>query len=111
MPDLPDERQPTPSELRGLTLLRGLVVALTATMIVGIVAMVALLYLRLPGGATPPAPPALPPGLVLPEGATAQAVTAGPGWWAIVTAEGDILIYDAAGALARRLSASELAAP
>ena len=123
MPDLPnecgpdkrepDEREPTPADLRGLRLLRGLVIVLTATMIAGIVAMVALLYIRLPGGATPPAPAvpplALPPTVALPDGAVPQAVTAGPGWWAVVTEAGDILLYDRDGALLRRIAAGELA--
>jgi hypothetical protein len=114
MPDLPDERQPTPGELRGLRALRVLVTLLTVTMIAGIVALVALLYTRLPGGATapaPPAPPALPEAIALPEGAAAQAVTAGPGWWAVVTRSGEVLFYDAEGALLRRIEAGELAAP
>ena len=81
-------------------------------MIAGIAAMVVLLYLRLPGGATASAPPApaLPDAITLPDGAHAQAVTAGPGWWAVVTGEGDILLYDAAGTLLRRIAAEELAA-
>ena len=117
MPDLPDERQPTPGELRGLRALRVLVTLLTVTMIAGIIALVALLYTRLPGGATAPAPPAppVPPGLpeaiALPEGAAPQAVTAGPGWWAVVTRSGEVLFYDAEGALLRRIEAGELAAP
>lgn len=128
MPDLPKEpepsdpaagaapREPTAEELRGLRLLRGLVTVLTATMIAGIAAIVVLLYLRLPGGATasaPPAPalpPTLPDSIALPEGARAQAVTAGPGWWAVVTGAGDILLYDAEGTLLRRIAAEELAA-
>jgi len=111
MSDTPPERAPTAAELRGLRLLRVLVTVLTGTMIAGIVALVLLLYLRLPGSATPAAPPALPDAIALPEGARAQAVTAGPGWWAVVTRAGDILIYDAGGALTRRIAASELARP
>jgi len=105
------ERQPNPAELRGLALLRVLVTLLTGTMILGIVALVVLLYLRLPGASSdaPVAPPSLPDTLRLPEGAAAQAVTAGPGWWAIVTTEGDILLYGADGTLLRRVPAAELA--
>lgn len=118
MPDLPDPSRsaapraadPDPAELRGLKLLRVLVTILTATMIAGIVALVWLMYTRLPGGATAsPPPPALPAAIALPEGATAQAVTAGPGWWAVVTVSGDILLYGADGALLRRIPAAELA--
>ena len=111
-PRRPDERRPTPDELRGLTLLRVLVTVLTATMIAGIVAMVLLLYTRLPGGASDGAArlPALPEAIALPAGEEAQAITAGPGWWAVVTRGGDILLYDAGGALLRRIAAAELAA-
>jgi hypothetical protein len=111
-PGAPDQRQPNPGEVRSLALLRVLVTVLTATMILGIVALVTLLYLRLPGGASdaPAALPALPDTLRLPEGETAQAVTAGQGWWAVVTTGGDILLYGAEGALVRRVPAAELAA-
>ena len=123
MPDLPDPSRspeprpvatgahaPDPAELRGLKLLRVLVTILTATMIAGIVALVWLMYTRLPGGATAsPPPPALPAQIALPEGERAQAVTAGPGWWAVVTEGGDILLYDGDGALTRRIPVAELA--
>ena len=80
-------------------------------MILGIVALVLLLYTRLPGGTTAPvAVPALPEAIVLPEGAVPQAVTAGPGWWAVVTEAGEILIFDATGTLRQRL-AVDLAEP
>jgi hypothetical protein len=46
-------------------------------------------------------PPAVaaPEALALPEGARALAVTRGPGWWAVVTGDGRILLFDAGGAL------------
>lgn len=100
-----------PADLRGLRLLRMLVTLLTATMIVGIVALVALLYTRLPGPSSAPALPALPEALTLPEGTVAQAVTAGPGWWAVVTEAGDILLYSEAGLLVRTISVEELRGP
>jgi hypothetical protein len=119
LPNAPEEpprspgagaRDPTPEELRGLRFLRGLVTVLAATMIAGVVAIVVLLYLRLPGGATASAPaPALPDTIALPAGTRAQAVTAGPGWWAVVTAGGDILLYDGQGSLLRRIAVGELA--
>ncbi len=124
MPDLPDPdtdpgpQAPSPAELRGLRLLRVLVTILTGVMIVGIVALVVLMARGLdrmspPAGQTPartPAPlPALPDTLELPAGASVQAVTAGPGWWAVVTQAGEILLFDADGALLRRIPAPELA--
>ncbi len=80
--------------------------ALTAVMIAGIVAIVVLLVIRLgPGAAPAPALPELPAGLVLPDGAVAQAVTFGPGWVAVVTADQRILVFDAAeGRLRQALS-------
>lgn len=110
----PSARQPSAAEIRSLTLLRVLVTVLTATMIAGMVALIALLYLRLPSGATATdatLPLSLPEDLALPEGAVVQAVTAGPTWWAVVTQEGEILFYGADGRLIRRIDAPELAGP
>ncbi|MDB2408091.1 DUF6476 family protein [Jannaschia sp.] len=86
------EKVPEPANLR---FLRVLVTVLTSVMIVGLVLVVTLLVqrLRVPSVSTPAA-------LALPDGATPQAVTQGPGWWAVVTTDGRILIFDADGALA-----------
>jgi hypothetical protein len=60
--------------------------ALTATLILGITAIVALLVIRLaPGPALPP----LPPEVRLPVGESARAVTLGDGWLAVVTVDDD----------------------
>ena len=98
---------PPPPELR---FLKALVVALTTVMIGGIVAIVVLLALRLPGGgpapeAPLPAPPVpLPDSLVLPEGVAAEAVAFGPDWLVVLTPEGEALVYDrASGALRDRI--------
>lgn len=82
---------PEPPNLRFLRLL---VTVLTAVMIVGLLVVVTLLVqrLRVPAVAAPEA-------LALPEGAVPQAVTRGPGWWAVVTTDGRILIFGADGAL------------
>lgn len=77
--------------------LQWLVIALTATMIAGIVVVVAVVVQRMP---RPEPYPALPEGLTLPEGAVAEAVTFGRGFIAVVTRDGRILILDrATGAL------------
>lgn len=97
MQDHPDH---TP-EPGGLRLLRVMVTALTGVMIVGIIAIVVLLALRLQrddGGHLPP----LPATIALPTGATALAVTAGPGWYAVVTTDNRILIFDAASGAMRQ---------
>ena len=83
---------------RTLRFVRGLVLVLTATMIVGMVVLVVLFATRFPGsGATSAASTEfiLPDTLELPEGATVQAITKGQGWWAVVTGDDRILIFDA----------------
>jgi len=82
-----DDAAPEPGHLR---LLRLLVTTLTAVMIVGVVVVVGLLVTRLSDD-TPP----LPDQIALPDGAEAQAVTMGPGWYAVVTKDQRILIFDA----------------
>lgn len=74
-----------------LTLLKWLVIALTATMLVGMVVLVALFITRFPEPAAP-----FPGAIDLPEGVRASAVTRGEGWVAVVTQDQRILIYDAA---------------
>ncbi|TFL18918.1 hypothetical protein DR046_07925 [Jannaschia formosa] len=90
------DKVPEPPNLRFLRLL---VTVLTSVMIVGLVIVVTLLVqrLRVPSVTVPEA-------LALPEGARAQAVTRGPGWWAVVTEDGRILIFDAAGTLVREIA-------
>ncbi|GAA6201673.1 DUF6476 family protein [Aquicoccus sp. SU-CL01552] len=82
-----DDAAPEPGPLR---LLRLLVTTLTVVMIVGVVVVVGLLVTRLTDD-TPP----LPDTITLPGGAKAQAVTMGPGWYAVVTTDQRILIFDA----------------
>lgn len=91
-----------------LRFLRGLVLVLTATMIVGIGVLVVLFATRFPGprpaGAKVTQGITLPDTLELPAGATVTAFTQGNGWWAVVTDGNAILIYDAAtGALRQRV--------
>lgn len=87
----------TPSRDAGLIVLKWLVVTLTATMILGIVAMVWLFATRLPR----PLPP-LPEAITLPDGETATAFTRGRGFVAVVTAGDEILVYDPSGTELRR---------
>ncbi|MBL4541505.1 MAG: hypothetical protein JKP98_25055 [Rhodobacteraceae bacterium] len=89
----------------GLALLRGLVIALTATMILGLLVLIGLFVTRFPV----PAAPDLPAEIALPAGETAIAITFGPTWYAVVTESQAILIYDrASGALRQRV---RIAAP
>jgi hypothetical protein len=75
---------PEPPRLRAL---RRMVMALTGTLIVGVITVVALLVIRLAALAPPPTPPALPEAVVLPTGESARAVTFGTGWIAVVTVD------------------------
>lgn len=72
-------------EPRRLRQLRRLVTALTATLIIGILAIVALLVIRLaPLGQRV----TLPDRVAVPAGESAQAVTLGRDWVAVVTVDG-----------------------
>jgi hypothetical protein len=88
-----DDTPLSPDETRSLRFLKGLVTVLTATMILGVLAIIVLLVIRLQ---TPPAP-AFPSSILLPEGAEATAFTRGDGWLAVVTRDGRILIYGEEG--------------
>ncbi len=77
---------PEPGNLRFLRLL---VTILTGTMIAGLLAIISLLVIRFPT-----ATPALPDVITLPDGTRAQAFTATAGWYAVVTTDDRILIYD-----------------
>jgi hypothetical protein len=76
-----------------------MVTVLTATLIVGVITIVALLVIRL-ASFTPTAPPALPATLALPAGERAGAATFGSGWVAVVTTDDAglqrIRVFDAA---------------
>ncbi len=78
-----------------LRFLKTLVTGLTLVMGLGMVAIVALLWLRL--GQAPL--PRLPEAIRLPDGANVEAVTYGRNWTVIVTREGDVLLFDQSGAL------------
>nr|WP_223423763.1 DUF6476 family protein [Tateyamaria pelophila] len=80
-----------PSEPANLKFLRRLVTLLTATMILGVLTVIVLLVIRL----NAPAPTlTLPDQVTLPDGATASAFTIGTDWFAVVTEDDQILIYD-----------------
>ena len=62
-------------------------------MILGLITVIGLLVIRLQ--AIPASAPVLPDEVALPEGVTAEAITFGRGWYAVVTGDGRILVYDA----------------
>lgn len=76
---------------------------LMVTMIVGVITVVWLLVTRMPDGN---AAPMLPATITLPEGLVAEAITAGNGWFAVVTADQQILILGADGTLKQQLKIS-----
>jgi hypothetical protein len=84
------EELPEPIEPANLRFLRRLVTFLTGTMIVGLVVILALVVIRLSDDS-----PILPEDITLPDGAEAQSVTMGEGWYAIVTKDQRILIFNA----------------
>ena len=78
-----------------LRFLRLLVTVLTVTMIGGVLAIVTLLVIRLSGDAPPqPGLAPLPEAITLPDDARATAFTQGGDWFAVVTGDDRILIYD-----------------
>lgn len=81
--------------------LRLLVTILTGTMIAGLLVIIFLFVTRL--GDQPAAPPMLPDAIALPDGAKATAFTQGGDWYAVVTEDDRILIYDRAGGALRQV--------
>lgn len=81
----------TPPEPANLRFLRRLVTVLTAIMICGVVTVVGLLVIRLNAD---PAPLPLPDRVTLPDGTTATSFTVGSDWYAVITEDDRILIYD-----------------
>ncbi|MEO0915889.1 MAG: DUF6476 family protein [Pseudomonadota bacterium] len=82
-----------PQEPANLRFLRRLVTVLTATMILGVLAVIVLLVIRLNQ-----TPMALPDAVALPDGTTPTAFTRGSDWMAVTT-DDRILIYGLDGTL------------
>ena len=73
-------------------------ILLTLTMIVGVITIVWVIVTRMPQAMQ--RAPALPDSITLPDGTHATAFTQGTDWFAVVTAQDQILIFDrATGAL------------
>ncbi|WP_166416050.1 DUF6476 family protein [Cochlodiniinecator piscidefendens] len=89
---------PTPEELpASLQFLRLMVMVLTGTMIAGLVVLIVLFVTRFPTAAV-----SLPDSITLPDGSTATAFTRGAGWYAIVTDDDEILIFNASDSSLRQ---------
>ena len=80
-----------PEEPANLKFLRRLVTVLTGTMIVGVVVIIGLLVMRIN---VKPATTLMPASINLPDGVSASAYTVGTGWYAVVTTDNQILIFD-----------------
>ncbi|CAM3246005.1 DUF6476 domain-containing protein [Paracoccus nototheniae] len=83
-----------------LRFLKTLVTGLTLVMGLGMVAVVALLWMRL----NQPVLPELPASITLPEGAAARAVTFATDRIVVVTDADQVLVYDRAGGLVGQLA-------
>jgi hypothetical protein len=96
----------TPENLaaaRSFRVLMRLVTVLTVVMILGLMTVIGLMIAKLGGGGV-----ALPSEIALPDGAKASAITAGEGWYAVVTTGGEILIYSAGtGELRQRVKITD----
>ena len=80
-----------------LVFLRRLVTVLTATMIAGMVIIIALFVIRFSpedGKRTTTTDITLPDRIVLPQNTSAIAFTQGPDWYAVVTSDNQILIIN-----------------
>ena len=76
---------------------------LTITIIVGFVIIVGLFIAKFNSFGVS-APAALPEQISLPDGTVPEAFTVTAAWYAVVTAGGEILVYDrASGALQKRI--------
>lgn len=82
-----------------LRLLRWLVTGLALVMGLGMIAIVALLWMRL----GQPVLPDLPAAITLPDDARPEAVTFARDWIVVVTDAGEVLLYDRSGALRDRV--------
>ncbi|MDU8926025.1 DUF6476 family protein [Alisedimentitalea sp. MJ-SS2] len=79
---------PNPIDARTLKFLRILVTTLTATMIIGLLVIIALFVIKF-SETRPP----LPERIALPDGVKAVAFTQAETWYAVVTDDNRILIY------------------
>jgi hypothetical protein len=78
-----------PDEPANLRFLRRLVTVLTAVMICGVLVVIGLLVTRLRDSG-----PDFPRSITLPDGTEPAAFTQGDGWYAVITSDDEILIFD-----------------
>lgn len=95
--------EPQPVDPALVKYLRVLVTGLTVTMIAGFLVIVALFVTKFSGSFGPD----LPDQIALPDGTSAQAFTRAENWFAIVTTDNRILIYDLNGALMQSIAVTD----
>jgi hypothetical protein len=93
-----DQNSSNYQEPGNLRFLRVLVTILTATMIIGLLAIFALLVMRFSAQTAL----LLPDTITLPSGTAATAFTQGPDWYAVVTTTDEILIFNRADSTLRQ---------
>lgn len=82
--------------------IKRLVTALTLTTVVGLVVLVSVVVMRFSQTSPQTVTLPLPDQITLPDGVTAEAVTMGKGWVAIVSGD-EILVFEADGTLRKRV--------
>ncbi len=87
MNDTPETQPVDPALVKYL---RVLVTALSVTMILGFIVIVVLFVTKFSDAFSPE----LPDTITLPDGSAASAFTRGDGWYAVVTGDNKILIYN-----------------
>ncbi|MDM8165006.1 DUF6476 family protein [Roseovarius sp.] len=85
-----DNSHEQPVDAGTVKYLRILVTVLTATMILGFIVIVVLFVIRFSDAFGPE----LPDVITLPDGTTPTAFTKGADWYAVVTSDDQILIFD-----------------
>lgn len=94
-----DLSEPLATEPPQLRFLRILVTVLTGTMILGLLVIIALIVIRFNRPAQ-----VMPHEIALPAGVSATAYTQGPDWYAVVTGENEVLIFNSSnGSLRQRI--------
>ena len=85
-----DPGTPPPGLDGTVRFLKILVTTLTVTTIVGLIVLISVIVMRVQQNP----PLALPARVALPEGTSPIAITQGPGWYAIVSEDSRILVFD-----------------